>query len=214
MIKTNAVLIFLIALLISPIQSKAASVYNNVPFTVQRISGSAYDPRFRDGCEETSILMALAWIQGNPLATEYVREQVITMAGWESMTYGFHQDTSAADTARMMSEIYGQDVNLAYDINVDSVREALNRGSILIVPVDGRRLGFYSLLTSPPRHTIVVIGYDEERNQFIVHDPLIRGGNTRISAARLSASLRDYPSGIHRAVTSYRTAMIEVAWPW
>lgn len=213
MIKTIPILIVAIAILLIPIQSQAASIYHKVPHTLQRIPGSAYDPRFRDGCEEASILMAVTWIQGNPLVAEYVREQVITMAAWEKQQFGFHQDTSAADTARMIREIYSYEVKLSYDVNVGTIHEALNRGSIAIVPVDGRRLGFYTR-NAPPRHTIVVVGYDESKGQFLVHDPLIRDGNTRISAGKLNSALRDYPSGIHKAVTSYRTAMIEVIWPW
>jgi uncharacterized protein YvpB len=213
MIKTIATLIFLMAILLAPMQSQAASIYNKVPYTVQRISGSFYDPRFRDGCEETSVLMALSWINGNPLPAEYVREQVITMTTWENNEFGFHQDTSAADTARIMKEVYGQEVKLSYDVNVGHIHEALLRGSIVIIPVDGTKLGFYTR-NVPPRHTIVVVGYDETLQQFIVHDPLIHGGNTRIASSKLNSALRDYPSGVHKAVTTYRTAMIEVGWPW
>ncbi len=201
----------LVALAI-PATSYAQVIKLNVPFVYQAAGGSWNDPRVADGCEEAAILMAVNWTHRSVMTPTQLNSEIINLSEYEKIELGFFEDTSAADTAKLMKDYYGQESELRYDISVEDLKLALAAGHIAIVPINGQILNNpHYRKPGPPRHMIVIIGYDQNKDQFIVNDPGTRfGRGQRFSARRIQNALQDYPSGIHRTVEIIRTAMIEV----
>src|SRR4051812_5106800 len=78
------------------------SVLLQVPFTTQAPLSEWNDRRQMDGCEETSIKMAMMWVLGSSAPPEEVRRDIINMSEYEKIVYGSFEDTSAADTADLL----------------------------------------------------------------------------------------------------------------
>jgi hypothetical protein len=190
--------------------SAAQSIQTQVPFVSQAPTGNWKDPVFRDACEETSLVMAEAWVMDQSLNPKQVENRLHEVAAWEMQRFGFHQDTSAADTYTMAVEYFHLAANLAYDIGIGDIKQSLSQQNIVIVPIDAGKI----YKKGPPRHMVLITGFDSLSNQFIYHDPMKSKGDTRIDADLLQSALRDYPSGIHKNVTENRTAMIAIHWPW
>lgn len=188
------------------------TVKYEVPFTIQAPNGKWTDPIFKDACEEASIIMTYAWINGKNLSPTSASDQIRLIATWEKQTFGFHQDSSADDTYRIITDFLKFPAELKSDISTTNIIEALEDRNLVIVPINGNN--FYTP-SGPARHMIVIIGYDYAAKQFIAHDPMLtNGANIRVDESVLNESLRDYPSGIHQAVLKQSTAMIKIPWPW
>lgn len=208
-------LLFLILVLLAPWGAQAtnsAAIVYDVPFYTQAPQGKWSDRVFRDACEESSVLMVMSWINGQSYTPAQTAAEFHAVAAWERANFGFHEDTSALETARIFSGYYGLPVELRYDIGTAEIIASLQERSVVLVPINGQVL--YNNRRSPPRHMIVVGGYDSATNQFIIHDPTKKSGNLRVANDTLARSLRDYPSGIHKRVTNNKTAMIKIGWPW
>lgn len=192
-------------------KNTGASTSHSVPNFTQAPTGNWADPRQKYGCEEASILMALSWATGRGFSAEDLETEIRGMADFEEKAMlGFHHDTSAADTAKLMQEYYGYaNVTLAENVTTADLKNRLAGGAILLVPVDLSKFGKKYYKIPVARHMIVVKGFDESSGEFLVNDPMF-WQEKRVAESALAKALRDYPSGINRKVTTTKTAMVVV----
>lgn len=186
-----------------------------VPFTSQAPTGKWIDARFQDGCEEASALMAVRWAQGKQLTTQEAEEEILAISEYEQEMFGTFHDTSAEDTALRILRGYFkfENVEARSDITTQDIQRELTNGNLVIVPVNGRKLGNpYYTPPGPLYHNLVIIGYDPATDEFITNDPgTRRGKGYRYSSSALEKSLQDYPTGYHLPATPGKTAMIVVS---
>lgn len=194
---------------------KKSIIVQNVPFSPQAPFAEWDDLRQEDGCEEMTAIMAMRWVKGKGLAREEARNELFAISAFEEKTYGYFQDTAAADTAdRIFNEYFKYDrVSVRYDIKAEDIIRELEQGNIVIVPVDGQAVGNPNYKNGgPERHDILIKGYDYEAEEFITNDPGTRKGeNYRYGAEQMIKALRDYPSGEKAPITEKRNAMIVVS---
>lgn len=189
-------------------------IYYNIPFAAQAPFGEWGDARQQEGCEETSALMAMKWVTGEPLSLEEARTEILAMSDWQKKEFGYFEDTSAHDTAtRLFNRWFDYtNVSVEYDISSTDVLDELEAGNVVLVTINGKKVnhGFYTP-PGPDRHMLLVHGYDTATGELIYHDPGTQHGeNLRATFAEMDYMLRDYVSGVYAPITSERTAMIVV----
>lgn len=187
-----------------------------VPFAAQSPYGNWDDPRQQDGCEETSALIAVSWAKGRTsIGKDDALKEILAIADYEEATYGSYHDTDGRDTIkRIFNGYFGfQNAVLETNINTDDIIGALQDGNLVVVPVNGQKLGNpYFTAPGPERHMLVIMGYDPRSNEFITQDPGTRHGESwRYKVPVMQRSLREYPTGNHEPITEQRTAMIVVS---
>lgn len=189
------------------------SVLLNVPFTSQAPLGEWNDRRQLDGCEETSIKMAMMWVYGNAAPPEEVRRDIINMSELEKVVFGSFEDTSAADTASLFKSFYNYDkVSVAYGITTTDIKVQLAAGHLVLIPLNTRSLKNKIYRRGPVRHTVVVVGYDNQRKEMIINDPFFaHGANVHVKESELQKALGDYKTGMHLPAGSRAKAMIVVS---
>lgn len=174
-----------------------------VPFMVQAPFGNWHDERQLNACEEMSVIMVMQWLRGQrTIRAHDAHDLVQSMALYQEDRYGSHEDTSLEDTAIRLVQGYFQYRNFSVQAIVtpaDLVAE-LERGNPLIVAVNGRILANpHFRPPGPERHTLVLLGHDPERGEFITNDPGTRyGALYRYPVARFFQAIQDYPSGRQR----------------
>src|SRR3989344_862851 len=186
----------------------------SVPFVPQSPFGERGNPGFENACEAAVLLMSYSWVARKPLVREEAREEILKMAEYERVNFGFHEDTSAADTARLMKEYLGYDGVVVRDgVEAEDIIPELLKGNLVIIPVNGQKLG--NPRFEPPGpivHMILVHGYDFARNEFIVHDPGTQfGKDYRYSFDVITDAFEDYPSGEEVTAGSGTRAMIVIS---
>ena len=102
---------------------------------------------------------------------------------------------------------------IVLDITVADVRGALAAGNLVLLPAAGKLLGNPYYAQPPLYHMVVVVGYDDEAEEFIVHDPgTRRGKNFRYKYDTLWNAVHDW-TGDPKTILGGEKAMIVVAPP-
>lgn len=185
----------------------------DVPFTVQAPFGGWADVRQDYGCEEAAILMAMHWAWDKPLSPAQAEQEIIAISEFEKEQYGDFHDTSAQDTLKVLKAYFGyENAFVKFAIGAQDIKAELAQGNVVIVPIDGTKVGNpYYTPPGPPKHKIVIRGYDDVAQEFITNDPgTKRGEGYRYGYEVLENALLDYPTGINEPIIEARTAMIVV----
>ncbi len=185
----------------------------SVPFTVQAPYGEWSDPIFQDACEEASVVMAAFWMDGIKLTKESAKNTIETLAKLQKKKFGHSVDTSIEDTAWLFRELSPQgSAAVERKVTIERMKAVLAEGNILILPTDGRILKNPNFTEpGPPRHMLVVTGYDDTTEEFIVNDPGTRKGEGyRYTQVVLYDAILDYPTGKHIDAPSTDKVMIVV----
>ncbi len=187
----------------------------DVPFTSQS-PFATWDEDENSGCEEASLVMAWHWLEDdisgkiNPTQAE---EEIRKLIAFENEKYGNSFDTSTKDTARTFYDYYkNKNVLVKYDFTIDGIIEEIARGNIIIVPANGKELHNPNFKQpGPETHMLLIIGYDQEKQEFTTNDPGTRKGQGYVYTYDvLFKAIRDYPTGHHEVITGVRKAMLVV----
>ncbi|MBI2607312.1 MAG: C39 family peptidase [Candidatus Doudnabacteria bacterium] len=189
----------------------------SVPFTSQAPFAQWEDDRFQDGCEEAAVIMAVAWTNNQTLTPQGVTDEIIRVSAWENEQYGSYHDTSVEDTVdRIINRYYNYpNVLTSRDSTIDEIKKQLALGKLVIAPIDGTIIGNPNYTQpGPPRHMIVVVGYDEVQQEFITNDPGTRKGeNYRYNYETFFNAIRDYPTGHKNPILGIEKKIIIVGKP-
>lgn len=191
------------------------SLLLEVPFMTQAPTFKWSNDRFQSGCEEASVLMALAWAGVQPLAKTRERQEraILDLVRFEKEKYSVYYDTSTQDTIRFASEYSGfKGFSLQRNIGWRDILRSLEKGFLVIVPADGRVLQNPNFKgRGPQEHMLVIRGYDYTTQEFITNDPGTRMGEKyRYHRKVLFAAIRDYKTG-HKEKGRPRTKSMIVA---
>jgi hypothetical protein len=184
-----------------------------VPFTVQAPFAEWSDPTFQDACEEASLVMVQAWRSGTSLTRESAKQEIWALAMFAKKEFGHSIDTSIQDTAWLLEQYYNtQAFDVRSGIEIRDIQKALAEKKLVIVPTDGRKLKNLNFTQpGPPRHMLVIVGYDTVAKEFIVNDPGTRQGEGyRYKEEVLYEAILDYPTGKHLPATSTDKVMLVV----
>lgn len=153
-------------------------VFLKVPFTPQAPFGNWSAP-YNEACEEASLAMAMAWVRGERLAAAGANDEILGQIAYENYHFGYNSDTALRETLKLFTRYYGyQNANVIYDVSDDDIKHELASGNIVIVPVVGTLLNNPYYASPPPYHMLVIRGYDEVAQEFIVNDPGTKRGES------------------------------------
>lgn len=186
---------------------------SKVPFIVQAPFAEWSNPIFQDACEEASLIIANAWLREKALTKESAKKEIEALALYQKKLRGHSIDTSIEDTRDLLKNFFEIETGVVQrDVTIDDIKEALRSDSLVIVPTDGRKLRNPNFTApGPPRHMLVIVGYDDVTDEFIVNDPGTRKGEGyRYEQSVLYDAILDYPTGDHVVVTSTDKVMLTV----
>ena len=154
-----------------------ASTIISVPFTSQAPAGDWAQP-WQEFCEEASVVMVTHFLWGLPLSQRFAEAEMQLIKQYEMIVFKKYNDTSAAETASILKNLYGfKNIKTRRIISVADMKQELSQGNIMLVPAAGRMLrNPYFKAPGPLYHMIVVYGFDDSRHVFITNDPGTRRG--------------------------------------
>ncbi len=200
----------------NPIKEEAilSPYVESVPFTTQAPFGNWQDQRQQDGCEEASALMAVKWAKNESLSQQKSLDEILAASDYLLEKYGEYRDVSSEDTVNwILKDYFSYDkAAVKYNIEIKDIIYELGQGNLLIAPMNGQIMhNPYFTSPGPPRHMIVIRGYNEEKDVFITHDPGTRyGENYEYDSQILFGAIRDYPTGYHELIEKIEKNVIVV----
>ena len=199
---------------IQPPAKATTTILLNVPFTSQAPFGEWKDPRQQDGCEETSMLMAVAWARGEKLTKESAKKEILAIAEFEKTTYGSFVDTNVDDTVKRIAQGYFKfdNARAVENITLVDIKKEIENGHVVLVPCNGRKLGNPNYTApGPERHMLLLKGYDPLKKEFITNDAGTRKGESyHYNEDVVFKAIVNYPTGDHVPITKEEKAMIVV----
>ncbi len=164
--------------------SLPATVTLSVPFTSQA-PYSKWDEIHEHTCEEASLLMAQWYAEGksgqsnltykNQIPPASAESAMFAMNAWEEKIFGSAQDTNVEQTVRIAKEFLGLKATIKTTVTVQSIKQELAAGNIIIIPAAGRLLNNPNFKApGPAYHMLVLTGYTS--SHFIANDPGTRKG--------------------------------------
>lgn len=161
-----------------PAVATTPSKYNlAVPFTSQAPNG-VWDNVHEETCEETAILMANYYYTGVTTATidpDQADDDLMKIVSYENATFGYYKDTTAAETAKIVTDYFHLKADLIEDPTVDQIKAFVAAGTPVVVPTAGRLLGNPNFKSPGPLyHMILIKGYTDKG--FITNDPGTHNG--------------------------------------
>lgn len=198
---------------VEPTPEIPTKLIHDVPFVSQAPYGDWDDEDQQDGCEETSIMMAIHWATDQSLSKKDALKILKEIVAFEKETFGFSTDTDITDTKRIATEFFGHE-NMEQVINATTqdIKKALQIGGVVVAPMQGQRLNNPNFSNGgPERHMLVIIGFNDKKKEFITNDPGTRNGeHYAYSYETIENALLEYPSGVHTPITEERTAVLIV----
>jgi len=183
---------------------KDSYLIKSVPFTTQAPFTNWQDKRQQDGCEESSVLMVMKWVRQESLSKQEALDSILNISDYLLENYGEYRDISSLDTVNwIFKDYYKYDkLTLKYNIKAEDIIYELSKGNLIMTPMNGQIMhNPYFTPPGPPRHMIVIKGYDHKKNVFITNDPGTRyGENYEYDVQTLFDSIRDYPTGYHEQI--------------
>ncbi len=155
-----------------------------VPFTAQAPKADWSMP-YQEACEEASLLMTVAYLNGDgAFTTDSATEKILALVDWEMEHFGYYEDTTAEEVAETARERFGFAKSRAVKISsIADVKAVIDRGLPVIIPAAGRQLFNPNFSGAGPKyHMLVVKGYTKD-GQMITNDPGTRRGADYVYAA-------------------------------
>ncbi len=150
----------------------------DVPFSSQAPTGEWVDP-WNNACEETATVMINAYYSNLPLTPDVAPQAIEEMIGLKEEYKGKKtHDESMADLSSLVTHTFRTwRGTVANHITTTSIEREIDNGRPVIIPFDARKLKNAGYGTpAPPYHTAVIVGYDREKQEFILNDPGLSAG--------------------------------------
>lgn len=166
----------------------------DVPFTSQAPEKNWYEP-WANACEETSILMVDAFYsEENEIGVQEAKQEILDIFSVKHAELLESKDESLQTIVDLVEAL---DLNWRGEIvanpSLEDMKVELDAGRPIIVPVYAPQLrNPYYVGGGPDYHVLVLIGYDDTENRFIVNDPGTQfGEKLEFTYTRLMDSIHD-----------------------
>lgn len=180
--------------------TEAATINLAVPYLSQMPDDQLVKP-WSKACEEASIAMIEEFYLKNEalfLDKAAGKKRMSQLFAWEDKNFGYNDDTDASSTARIINEYSSFNATLKQNPTLEEIKNELKNNRPVISLHYGPGLNNPYLHFSkegPGYHVIVLKGYDNEKKEFIAHDPGTHeysGDNYRYSYETIMSSLHGY----------------------
>lgn len=150
----------------------------SVPFVLQAPTAN-WDAVHNETCEEAAALTVhYYWTKVKSFSAAQVETQFSKMIAYENKTFGDFKDTTAAQTARMIKDLYKyKRVDVLPMKSINDAKPHVLAGRPVIIPAAGKLLKNPNFKDGGPLyHNLVIRGWMKD-GRIITNDPGTRKGN-------------------------------------
>ncbi len=182
---------------------------NQAPFVPQAPFAN-WDSLHEEACEEASLITAHYFLKNESVSTEKAEAEIQALVAWQTKNFNGHHDLSANKIVALANSFYGDNLTIKKDPSTEELKGWLNEKRIIIVPAAGRMLlNPYFKQPGPIYHVLVVIGYDDKKQEFITNDPgTKRGKDFRYPFSNLMDSIHDFPGDKKKILLGEKSVII------
>lgn len=168
-----------------------------VPFVAQVSDGNWVLP-WSEACEEASLAMIEGYYANqSSLSVGEGKQKMQQMISWEKEIWHKDQDTNADEIMQMIESRMVFRGEVVRRPTIEQIKDEIQSGNPVVMLVN-----MYALYEEPSQgdsyHVAVIVGFDEDKKQFLIHDPA-RKAETAYTYTRVMNALHDYNASSHEA---------------
>lgn len=131
-----------------------------------------WDQPWQDACEEAAILTVVNFYRNQNPDTPQMVNSLNELFKAES-DLGFSHDVNVEEMALVSLKKFGLKSEIITTPSVETIKKYISQNIPVIVPANGKTLfkeNSHFKAGGPWYHNIIILGYDDVKKQFIVHD--------------------------------------------
>lgn len=160
-----------------------------------------WDEPWQDACEEAALLTVHYYYQDTSPSLDKIKSDLNSLFDFESQQ-AWTSDINITQMASLSAKLWGYQTKIIDYPTLNSFKEYLSRDIPLIVSANGKilfRENKHFNDGGPWYHNLVILGYDDNKNQFTVHDVGTQfGAYFHYSYNTLIESIHDFPSSLKK----------------
>jgi len=160
-----------------------------------------WDQPWQDACEESALLTVNYYYESKEADMATMLADYQKIFSLES-DLGWTHDITLTQMATLSAELWNYQNRIIENPTISDFKQYLAKDIPIIIPSNGKTLykeNKHFKSGGPWYHNLVILGYDDEKNQFIVHDVGTQfGAYFRYSYATLMDSIHDFPPSLKK----------------
>ena len=160
-----------------------------------------WDQPWQDSCEEAALLTVNYFYQNKNPDTNTVVSDLKKIFDYENKEAWSH-DVNISQMATISEKLWGYQSTVIDNPSIDDLKKYLSLDIPIIVPANGKTLfkeNSHFKSGGPWYHNLVILGYDDTKSQFIVHDVGTQfGAYFHYSYSLLIDSIHDFPTSLKK----------------
>lgn len=163
-----------------------------------------WDQPWQDACEEASLLILDYFYKNRKPPISEMNSQILSMIDYENK-HGWGYSINLDKMKQISDEHLGYSSEIISNPTIEDLKRYVSQNIPIVVPAAGKLLYKENKFFNdggPLYHALVIVGYDDNQQKFIVHDVgTQRGANFRYTYNLLMSSIHDLPpSGLERDI--------------
>jgi hypothetical protein len=160
-----------------------------------------WDQPWQDACEEAALLTVDYYYRDLKPDTATMLSDYQKMFDFEASENWTH-DVTLTQMATISAEFLGYQTKIIDSPTIESIKTFIAADTPVIIPANGKILyteNKHFKSGGPWYHNLVILGYDDAKSQFTVHDVGTQfGAYFRYSYATLMDSIHDFPESLKK----------------
>lgn len=182
--------------LISPIPTKIPDKHLIKTTFVPQAPEQNWDQPWQDACEEAALLTVVYYYQNQQPNLDTIKSDLEKIFVFEK-SKGWSHDVNLDQMAIIASELFSFKSEIIVQPTLDQIKEKIAQNIPVIVPANGKTLFKENRNFThggPYYHNLTILGYDDFRHKFTVHDVGTRkGAYFQYTYQLLFDSVHDFP---------------------
>lgn len=163
-----------------------------------------WDQPWQDACEEASLLIVNYFYKNQKPSIPEMKSKILDMIAYEDKQ-GWGYSINLDKMKQITDEHLGFSSEIISNPSIEDIKKYVSQNIPVVVPAAGKILFKENKFFNdggPLYHALVIVGYDDSQNKFIVHDVGTQhGANFRYTYNLLMDSIHDLPpSGLERDI--------------
>jgi len=155
-----------------------------------------WDQPWQDACEEAALLTVHYYYQNQNPSTQTIVSDIQKMIDFETKNQ-FSKDVNLIQMAQIATQHLAYQTKIITNPSLDQIKSYLVSDTPIIIPANGKQLfaeNRYFTHGGPYYHNLVILGFDDKKQQFTVHDVGTQhGAYFKYSYQLLMDSIHDFP---------------------
>lgn len=145
-----------------------------VPFTSQAPADNWSEP-WKNACEEASIYMVASFYSNDTIKRDEATKRIREILAVKNKEFRVSKDESLEKISELIALLgLPWKTEIAVNPTLEEIKEQLVANQPIIAPVYAPALNYSA--GGPDYHVMVITGYDDASNEFIVNDPAQKNG--------------------------------------